>query len=261
MIRKFAAVSGFMAVLAALFMMPILAAGQDSGSQPAQPQPAQQPQQQTPDSSQSGQEAPEESTSRKVKPRDYKNWNFNVGGGASLTNGTTNTFVRGGGGVVAGGVARNYSKYFGLRADFQWDNLPLRNSALQMAQAPGATSQVYSVMLDPIITLPVAKLWDVYIVFGPSYYHRSGKLNSSTALPGSACNGFFTWWGTCYAGSLPLNKNFLSESQNEFGENFGFGAARKIRPNLEIYAEFRYLHGKRHGLTTDLRPITVGLRW
>jgi opacity protein-like surface antigen len=288
MIRKFAAVSGFMAVLAALCILQNLAAGQDSGSQPAQEQPAQQapapqpqapqtqspqtqsPQtqsqqtqpQQTPDTSQSGQEpSPEESTSRRVKPRAYKNWNFNVGGGASLTNGTTKTFVRSGGGIAAAGVARNYSQYFGFRADFQWDNLPLRNSALQLAQAPGATSQVYSVMVDPIITLPVAKLWDVYVVFGPSYFHRSGKLNSSTALPGTACNSFFAWWGTCYAGSLPLGGKFLTESQNEFGENFGGGVAHKLRPNLEIYAEFRYLHGARHGLTTDLRPITVGVRW
>src|ERR1700693_1412557 len=35
---------------------------------------------------------------RKPKVKDYKNWTFNVGGGASLTNGATGNFVRGGGG-------------------------------------------------------------------------------------------------------------------------------------------------------------------
>jgi len=30
---------------------------------------------------------------------------------------------------------------------------------------------------------------------------------------------------------------------------------------MDLYAEFRYLHGKRNNISTDLRPITVGIRW
>ncbi len=271
MIRKFATVSGFRVVL--VLMAAILAGATTVHAQqtPSQPAPAQQPSAQQPSAQQqpadqqstSSQEAsPEEATrTRKAKPHDYKKWAFNVGGGGSLTNGTTTKFVRGGGAIGAAGVARNVSKYLGLRADFQWDNLPLRNSALQLAQAPGATSHVYTFTLDPIINVPVTKLWSGYFVFGPAYYHRSGKLDSSTVVPGSACNSFYSWWGTCFNGSLPLNKDFLSASQNEFGLNFGGGVARKIRPNLELYGEFRYLHGTGNGKTTDLRPITIGLRW
>jgi opacity protein-like surface antigen len=228
---------------------------------PAAPAPAPSQAQQPED--QTAQEASAEDTmrQRKIKPHDYKNWVFNVGGGASLTNGATRTFVRGGGGVVAAGVARNASKYLGLRADFQWDNLPLRNSALQLAQAPGATSYVFSVMLDPIINIPASKNWGGYILIGPSYYHRGGKLDSSSAVPGSACNPFWTWWGACVNGSVPLSGKFLSNSQDEFGYNFGGGVTRKIRSNVDFYVEFRYLHGKHSGITTDLRPITVGVRW
>ena len=193
--------------------------------------------------------------------KDYTNWAYSVGGGGSLTNGTTTKFVRGGGAIAAAGVARNYSRYFGLRLDFQFDNLPLRTSALQAAQAPGATSHVYSLGLDPIINIPVTKVWGGYILGGPSYFHRSGKLDSSTALPGAGCNAFFLWWGPCFNGSLSLDGHFLHASQNEFGENFGGGVTRKIRPNMEIYAEFRYFHGKHNAITTDLRPITVGIRW
>ena len=88
--------------------------------------------------------------------------------------------MRGGGGVSAAGVARNYSKYFGLRADFQFDNLPLRSSALQAAQAPGATSHVYSFTLDPIINIPVTKAGADTWCSGLPIFHRSGKLDSST---------------------------------------------------------------------------------
>lgn len=250
----------------ALFLTVLTAAShaQQAGSQtaPAQQPAGPPPAAQQPASQPSGQEAsPEESTSRKVKPHDYRNWSFNIGGGASLTNGTTTKFVRGGGGVAAAGVARNYGKYFGLRLDFQYDNLPLRNSALQLAQASGATDHVYSLTLGPVINIPVTKMWGGYLVAGPGFFHRSGKLDSSTAQPGSACGAFFTWWGRCFNGSLPLNGKFLTESLNEFGYNFGFGVARKVSSHVEIYGEFRALHGTHKGITTDLRPITIGVRW
>lgn len=270
MIRKFATVSRFRVVLALMSLATILAgaatvhaqqtpAPQSPAQQPpAQPAPAQQP-----DSQASGQEAsPEESTSmRRLKPREYKKWNFNAAGGANNTTGTTKIFARGGGLVGDVGVARNYSKYFGLRADFQFDNLPLRNSALLLAQAPSATSYVYSVMAGPIINIPATKDWGGYIVFGPDFLHRGGKLDSSTAIPGAGCNGFFVWWGSCLSNSLPTNGKFLSASQNDYGYDFGGGITRKLRPHLEIYAEYRLVHGKQGSITTDFRPITLGLRW
>jgi len=261
MIRKLATIPGlrFLAILITVPMgISVVHALQPSAQQP----PAAQPQtQQQPDQSGSQEASPEEIARPRKKPLDYKKWSFNVGGGASLPYGTTDTYVRGGGGVAAAGVARNYSKYFGLRLDFQFDNLPLRTSALELAQAPGATAHAYSLMLDPIINIPVSKNWGGYLVFGPSFVHRSGKLDSSSAIPGSACNGFFTWWGHCFDSSLPINGNFLHSSQNEFGYNFGGGITRKIRPNMDFYAEFRYLHGKHNNITTDLRPLTIGIRW
>lgn len=273
MVRKFAAVSGlwFVLMIVTILAEAALVQAQQSSPQPSaepaqsQASPAEPQAQPRPGSQQSGsQETTQEeepTRERKAKPREYSNWTFNVGGGANLASGTTQKYVRGGGGVAAAGVARNYSKYFGFRLDFQWDNLPLRASALELAQAPGANSHVYSFTLDPIINIPVTKVWGAYVVFGPGYYHRSGSLDSSTAIPGSACNAFYVWWGTCFATSLPLNGKFLSTSLNEFGYNFGVGITRKVRPNMDFYAEFRFLHGSRSGITTDLRPITIGIRW
>jgi opacity protein-like surface antigen len=249
MIRKFAT------VLILLLLVRAAAHAQETpaGQQPPAGQPPATPAQENPE---------EESTSRrKARPHDYRNWTFNAGGGANLPSGTTRTFVKGGGGVAGAGVARNFNKYFGFRLDFLWADLPLRTSALQSAQAPGASNHVYSLMLDPIFNIPVTKKYTGYFVIGPGFYHRSGKLDSSTAVPGSACNAFYTWWGTCFNGSLPLSGKFLNESQNEVGINFGGGVARKVKGNLEIYGEFRYLHGKRNNITTDLRPITIGVRW
>jgi hypothetical protein len=257
MTRKFVLVPSVAISLFISFIVLIAGTTVHAQQTPTEPSTAQQP-----DSQSTQEPSIEESTShRRVKVPNYKKWNFNVGGGASLTNGTTNNFVRGGGGVAAVGVARNYSRFFGLRFDLQFDNLPLRNVALLQAQAPSGNSHVYSLNLGPIVSIPATKLWTGYIVFGGGFYHRSGKLDSSGAVPGYPCTPFFVWWGRCYSGSLPLDGNFLKEVVNEPGFYFGGGLARKVHSNIEIYAEFRDLHGTHRGITTDLRPITVGVRW
>jgi opacity protein-like surface antigen len=241
-------------------------AGQTPAPQSAPAPSAQQPTAQPPATAPpaSGQEpADEESTSRlrKKRPHDYKNWNFNVGAGANLDSGTTRSYVRGGGFVASAGAARNANKYLGLRADFFFANLPLRDSTLQLAQATGATTHAYSLTLDPIINIPVSSKYRGYVLFGPVYTHRSGSLDSSTAVPGSACNGFWTWWGACSNVSIPLSGDFIHSSQNEFGYNFGGGVAVKVPSGAEIYAEYRFMHGSSNGITTDFRPITIGFRW
>jgi opacity protein-like surface antigen len=210
------------------------------------------------------QESSEEETStsrRKAKPHDYRNWTFNVGGGANMGSGTTKIFVKGGGGAVSAGVARNYAKYFGIRLDGVWADLPLRSSALQLAQAPGASDYVYGLTLGPIINIPVTKKYAGYFLVGPGYFHHSGELDSSTFVAGSACNPFWTWWGTCRNGSVPITGNFEKTSQNEFGFTFAAGVSRKVSDRLEIYGEYRYLHAKHDDTTIGVQPITVGIRW
>jgi hypothetical protein len=91
--------------------------------------------------------------------------------------------------------------------------------------------------------------------------HRSGKLDSSTAVPGTSCDTFFLWWGPCNAGGLPVTGEFLKSNQNEFGFDFGGGITRRIRGDMQFYAEVRLVHGSHDSRTTDVRPITVGLRW
>lgn len=226
-----------------------------AGQQPSAQQPAAQP----PDTSQ--EPADEASVRRKQKPRDYKNWTFDVGAGANLDSGSTKTWVRGGGLVGTVGVARNANKYLGLRADFFYANLPLRDSTEQLAQATGAHSYALDFTLDPIINIPVSKLYSGYVLFGPGFFHRAGSLSGSSAVPGSACNAFWTWWGACANASIPLSGNFVNSSQNQFGYNFGAGVTRKMPSGVEIYAEYRFTHGSHNGITTDVRPITIGVRF
>lgn len=264
---KFASVSATARLLTLLLVTILLGAeglGQSAPAPAPAPDAAAQQPAATPPAAASGQEpADEESTSRRVKPHDYKNWSYNVGAGANLDSGETRDWVRQGGFAAAGGVARNANKYLGLRADFIFANLPLRDSTQQLAQATGATSRVYSFAINPIINLPVTKLYGGYVTFGPAFSHREGSLSGDTALPGSGCNGFWTWWGACTNSnfSIPVNGNFVNSNVNQFGYDFGGGVTRKMPSGVEIYAEYRIMHSSRNGITTDYHPITIGFRW
>jgi len=273
MMGKFARVTATASLLTLLVLIILLGAqgfaqtapaGQTPAPAPAPATPnpaASTPAAQQPDTSQ--QPADEISASRQKKPHDYKNWVFDVGGGANLDSGTTRTWVRGGGLVGTAGVARNANKYLGLRADFIFADLPLRDSTEDLAQATGARNYAYSVTLDPIINLPVTSVYSGYVVFGGSFYHRAGSLSGSTTVPGSGCNGFWIWWGACQNSptSIPLSGSFVNSSLNQFGYNIGGGVTRKMLSGVEIYLEYRLMHGTSNGITTDFRPITIGFRW
>jgi opacity protein-like surface antigen len=270
MIGKFATVIALtLLVVAVLMGGQAFAQDTPSGQTPATPPPAptpaaQQPAAPTPAAQQpdtSQEPADEDSISRrKARPHDYKNWNYNIGAGANVDSGSTREFVRAGGIDATAGVARNANKYLGLRADFIFANLPLRDSTLQLAGATGATSYVLGLTLDPIINFSVTRQFSAYVLLGPGFYHRSGHLDSDTAVPGSACNPFWNW-GACSNVSIPISGDFVNTNQNEFGYNAGGGVARKMPSGVEIYAEYRLMHGNHNSIQTDVRPITIGVRW
>jgi hypothetical protein len=258
MIRKFATAFALLSSIV-LFGERGVSQATPADQTPAQAPTAQQPASQQPEE---GQEPTEEtSPRRRVKPRNYKPWTFNAGLGANLDSGTTKTFVRGGGYDATVGAARNANKYLGLRADFLFADLPLRQSSLALAQAQSASSYLLSLTLGPVINVPVTKEWGGYILFGPSYLHRFGTLSGDTAIPGSSCNAFYQWWLGCPSVSIPLSGDFIHSSQNVFGEFVGAGITRKMPSGVELYAEFRLMHGSANGTTTDVRPITLGVRW
>lgn len=233
--------------------------------QPAtQPPAAPEPTAQQPAAGQSSadqQATEEESSSRRKKPKNFKTWEYNVGLGANVNSGTTKTYVRGGGPLAAGGVARNASKYLGLRADFIFADLPLRQSTLTLAQAGSASSYLFALNVGPVINIPITKDWGGYILFGGGYYHRWGTLSSNTTVPGSFCTPFFIWWTGCQAASIPSSGSFVNSSQNQFGYDVAAGITRKVPSGVEVYAEFRLMHGSATPTTTDVRPITIGVRW
>ena len=107
MIRKFPGIPGLRLVGSAVLIMILAGVATVHAQQTTQqPQSSDQtkPQPSGSQDSSSSQEAPPEETmpGRRSKAPNYKKWVFNVGGGANMPSGTTDKFVRSGGGVEIG---------------------------------------------------------------------------------------------------------------------------------------------------------------
>ena len=166
-----------------------------------------------------------------------------MGGGGSLTNGTTTKFVR--------SAALSPPPAWRATTASISDCASTSNGTTCRCATPRShwrrrrARQVRSTpsRFDPIINIPVNKMWGGYFVFGPGYYHRSGKLDSSSVVPGSACNEFWNWWGTCFNGSVPINR------------------AISFRQRKRIWSELRRRHhAQDHLQVRALRRVPLSAR-
>ena len=118
--------------------------------------------------------------------------------------------------------------------DFQFDNLPLRTSALQAAQATGATNHVYSFTLDPIINIPVSSN------LGRLRRVRPGLLTTVRAnlmlpplFPGRPAILFFSGGDTATTAACPSTVSFCTPAKMSSGITSAEGSrARSGRTSI-----------------------------
>jgi len=182
---------------------------------------------------------------------------FNVGGGVGFPQGDLSTFVNSGGHAVIG-AGYAFSRVVGVDTEFMWHALPINTKAKDFLQTPGASARQYSVSLNPIVRFTEGHAVGAYAIGGIGWYHRSGE----TTRPGVGvvCDPYWSWWYGCGIGTV----NFVtgSASANAFGENIGGGLTIHLgQSHAKFYTEFRYHHAGYHRVSTNLIPLTFGIRW
>jgi len=183
-------------------------------------------------------------------------WNFNVGGGVGFPTGDLSNFINAGGNFVVGG-GYNVYKHLGLDGEFMWHDLPVNSATKDALQTPGASARQYALTFDPIVQIPLGHKLGVYGIGGIGWYHRSGE----TTRPGTAiiCDPYWSWWYGCTIGDVTVVTG--STSADAFGENIGGGVTYRLGESLKFYAEVRYHHASYHNVSTDILPLTFGLRF
>ena len=192
-----------------------------------------------------------------VQAQEYNRFLFNIGGGIGFPLGDLGSFVNNGGNFVVGG-GYNFLKDFGVDSEFMWHDLPVNSATKQLLSTPGASARQYSWTFNPIVHFPLGQHLGAYAIGGVGWYHRSGE--TTTPGVGVVCDPYWSWWYGCALGSV----NFVtgSRSSDAFGENIGGGLSVRLgESNAKIYAEIRYHHAGYNRVSTNLLPLTFGLRW
>jgi Outer membrane protein beta-barrel domain len=198
----------------------------------------------------------------------FNRFNFTAGGGLGIGRDEVAAFVGNSGHVVAGGGV-NFSRLFGVDAEYMYYDLSFRPSVIRNQSLPGAGGHLQSASLDGIVNVPYHKgKLGAYGIFGIGFYQRSVSATSQPLQPNTVCQpAWIRWWDiSCNNGNPPTvtTKQTLSSfSKDAGGFNFGGGVTYRLNhlDHSKIFIEWRYHRAYHSDGKTIVMPVTVGLRW
>lgn len=188
---------------------------------------------------------------------------FEVGGGFNAPVGNDTPFVTWGGNFT-GGAGVHFSPRISLLGEFQFidDKLPgafiAAGNGGYGGNGAGGNTHVVSLTLDPMIDLFPKWTNSAYVTGGFGYYHKSTNFTQEL------CCDFYGYPETFTTNSF---------SSNQWGSNLGIGFTHRLLGaygdgTMKLFAEARwvYIHTppitQDNGVgTTELIPVTLGLRW
>ena len=193
---------------------------------------------------------------------DFNRFNFTAGGGLGIGRHDVANFVGNSYFEVAGGGV-NFSRMFGVDAEYMHYDLGFRPSVTRSANLNHQSGNMQSISLDGIVTVPrhYGKL-GAYGIFGIGFYRRS--VSADRQLIGPPSQPGWKWWDPkrdAYGNLLP--QYISSNSKDAGGFNYGGGVTYRLNHlhNSKLYIEYRYHRAYHSDSQAIVVPITVGLRW
>ena len=194
----------------------------------------------------------------------FNRFNFTVGYGPGIGRHEVASFVGNSfQGTAGGGV--NFSRMFGMDAEYMYYGLDLRPSVSQAQSLNHATGNLQSVTLNGIVHAPLHSKFGAYGIFGIGYYRRSVSADRETLTPPLLCQpAWARWWGiNCFNGGVSGTQTLSSFSKDAGGFNLGGGVTFKLSHlyNSKAFIEWRYHRAYQSDGQTTVMPVTLGLRW
>lgn len=193
--------------------------------------------------------------------QNFNRFNFNAGGGLGGALGDVGKFTgKSYHGVAGGGV--NFSRRFGLKAEYMYYNLSFQDSVKLQQSLPDATGHLHSATLNAFLNFPLQGKVGVYAIGGAGWYQRTVEARSQVLVPGTVCQPAWKLWGvTCTNNIITATQTLSSNTVSAGGYNFGGGFTYRINKHARIYVEGRYHHANTDNGRTSVFPVTGGLRW
>lgn len=182
---------------------------------------------------------------------------FEAGAGFNAPVGNDTPYITWGGNFT-GGAGLHFSPHFTLLGEFQFMDNKLPGAFVAAGGGQGGNAHILSLTVDPVIDLFPKHSNSVYVTGGGGYYHKS------TNFTVEECCDFYGY---------PVNVTANSFSSSQAGVNLGVGLTRRLGgvygdSSMKLFVETRYVYihtpaiTETNGLgTTELIPVTFGLRW
>lgn len=189
---------------------------------------------------------------------------FEGGGGANAPIGNDQPFITWGGNFTVGGGYR-FNRHLSGLIEYQFLDNKIPGALASAAGSQGGHVHIWSLTADPVFDLFPSKKYDAYVTGGGGFYRKVTTFTDVEEV--EECYYF------CIVGDENVTVGHFSSNQG--GANLGFGITRRLGSadtggdgRLKAFAEVRYLwldtpkyvQGTEVG-TTELLPITIGLRW
>ncbi len=192
-----------------------------------------------------------------------------LGGGFNAPSGDS-AYITWGGQIVAGGGI-NFSKRFALLAEYQFIDDKLPGALIAETGANGGHAHIWSLTLDPVVSLFPKSSNDFYVTGGGGFYR---KVTSFTNPEEEEYCDYY------YCGIATVNAVVGHFSSNQGGFNIGGGYQHRmggmyLDSKTKLFAEVRYLDVMTPAVTTQpnglgtttvaagtkVIPVTVGVRF
>jgi hypothetical protein len=197
----------------------------------------------------------------------FPRFNFNVGGGLGIGKADVGRFV----GTSYNGVAgagMNFSRMFGINAEYMYYGLPFKDSVRQ-GQFGGhpVSGSVQAASLNGIVT-PLHGRLGVYGIFGVGFYVRNVSTTKTVLPAGTLWQPAWRWWDLTHTTGigqevLPYDQTISSNTKDAGGFNAGGGFTFRLKHlhHAKLYVEARYHRAYHSDGQTTFIPVTIGLRW
>jgi|WetSurMetagenome_2_1015567.scaffolds.fasta_scaffold294068_1 hypothetical protein len=183
---------------------------------------------------------------------------------------TNKTYITWGGNLTLG-AGVNFNKRFATLIEYQFISSKLPGAIIAQTGASGGHVHLWSLTLDPVVSLFPHSENDIYVTGGGGFYRKVTSFTN--VLPAQFCNYYY-----CGIGYTPQVVGHFSSNQG--GWNIGGGYQHRMGgmygdSKMKLFVEARYLNVDSPavrtqpnglgttsvGAGTKLIPVNVGIRW
>lgn len=180
---------------------------------------------------------------------------FNVGGGITPVVGELRDRLDFGGHVLAG-AGMNLGNSFSINAEYMFNGLGIDRAVLNQVQAPDGSVRMHSITLNPRIRFAGGGPVSPYVIGGIGWYRRTVEFTEPVLI---TTTFFDPWWGFVEVPTV-ADQVIASFTRDAFGGNLGLGVDFRLG-GAKLYTEARYHHANTARRSTQILPVTLGIRF